>query len=104
MVRAAVWVGLVVAILGWTSLSYSGQPDPGLREEILFRHFVINSVISFPTSLAVGFLAEKAFELLGGATGWAHVFLVSVVCLVSGYVQWLVALPALIRRWRRRAG
>jgi hypothetical protein len=97
-------VGLVVAILGWTSLSYNSQPDPGMREEILLRHFFINSAISFPTSLAVGFMVEKLFELFGEANGLVQAILVSIVCVVSGYLQWLVALPALIRRVRRRSG
>jgi hypothetical protein len=49
-------------------------------------------------------MVERLFELFGEANGLVQAILVSIVCVVSGYLQWLVALPALIRRVRRRSG
>lgn len=102
MKRVAAWSCLVLAILAWTSVSYVSQLDPNLREEILLRHFLVSSAVSFPTSLLLGLLAEHITRPFLEATGLGRAVIVSLVCFLSGYLQWVVCVPGVVRWWKTR--
>ena len=98
MRRIVAWACVVLVVLVWTWLSYSNQPDVGLRDEILIRHFLVNSALSFPTSLLLGLIAEAVAGPC--ASGLGRAALISVVCFISGYIQWLVLAPRVLRWWK----
>ena len=102
MKGGAAWAGLIVAILGWTSLSYASQPDASLREEILLRHFLLNAAICFPTGPVFGLIAEQLLGRVLEVTGLVGAAFESAIALVSGYLQWVVGVPRLMRAWRSR--
>lgn len=101
--RTIAWTTLVVLVLVWTCVSYTSQADPGLREEVLLRHFVVNAALSFPTSLVVGLSVDSIAGPWCGETGLGRAALISTVCLLSGYLQWLVAVPRLVHFWKTRS-
>jgi hypothetical protein len=98
-----VWLTLVASVFVWTLTSYEGLSDTQLKNEVILRHvltmllltppsgWLLSSVVSAVTSVA-----DLTVEGLGYAV------LVTLTCGVAGYLQWLVLLPWLWRRWKAR--
>lgn len=102
-VLKALWLFACVLILVLT-LIYRG---PEYRDAVE-AEFLIMMGLSFPSgwlSLVMLKLIEmlKLFEW-SGITELQSIFLVWVPLFVLGYLQWFVAVPAIIRWWRHKFG
>lgn len=100
------WLVAVATIFLWTMVSYNAQVVPELKYEILLRHGLLMVVLTLPTGWITNALVGAIVGLVGlDVAGISDALLVSLTCGVAGYLQWVVLLPWLRRKWKaRRAG
>lgn len=84
-------------------VSYHAQVDPQLKDEIFHRHGLMMFLLTLPSGLVLAALVSLIASLIGpNPIGITDAFLVSLTCAVAGYLQWLVLLPWLWRKWKAR--
>jgi hypothetical protein len=94
------WSATVMVLLTRTVLLYLAEPDPHLRSELLLGHGLVMLAMAFPLGWPTVFIAATFADWLGiDITGVGDAVLVSLACGISGYVQWFVFVPWIIRRW-----
>lgn len=102
IVLLTVWIAIVALVLAWTLSAYE-TTSPALKDEILLRHGLVMSILSFPagwvlSSVLFAVLNVFGFELFGISDAIAT----TLICALAGYVQWFLILPGLWARWRTR--
>jgi hypothetical protein len=94
---------VVLFITAWTLVSYLGQPNSQLKDEILLRHGLVMLALTLPSGWLLTALVTLLAQLVGfDLIGVSDALLVSLTCSIAGYLQWFILLPWVWRKWRLR--
>ena len=107
LVLKAGWIVAVIAVLGWALWKLkAGGLSETLEYEVGLANLILMGALSFPLGPAVLFALDRAVDViypsLVKGDSSAEVLLVWVACVVGGYVQWFIIVPAAYRKLRKK--
>ena len=101
-----IWLASCITALVFAYKGYQGSSDWKLEEGLGFEMMALSFPSSFVVVAAV-ILAGNGLGLFGLAlpvSGRHEMTATWLLFVAAGYVQWFVAVPRLLRKWREKYG
>lgn len=94
-----IWVAVNIAIASQISDRYFATTSDWRRSEIGILYSLIVYLPSLPTSVIVEYLLVNMVDMLvgNGAARENPIALIFTVSVISGYLQWIIIVPFLLR-------
>jgi hypothetical protein len=97
-----VWLTICVVALIGALRGYQGKSDWKMEEGLAFEMLVLGFPVSLLVALGfvtVGLLLQQ-FGISLPSSSRAEMITTWLIFVIAGCIQWFIALPYLIRRWR----